>query len=148
MAEALIAGIGSPHGADRLGWAVIERLRSHALPIPAKLVSCTIPSSLTPMLLDAPRAIIIDAMLGAGPAGAVHALRATDLPSAALRLSSHGAGLVETVQLACALGMPADRLWVLALDVLHPDAQLEDAWIEALIEHVKTLLAEPAYICE
>lgn len=141
MTETLIAGIGSPHGADRLGWVVIDALQHVVLPVPVKLVACSLPSELTPLLLDAPRAIVIDALLGDGPAGAIHVLRTEDLPRAALRLSSHGIGLEEAVQLASALGMPEERLWVMVLDVVHPDADLEDVWIEALTQRVQALLA-------
>ncbi|GAB2887509.1 hypothetical protein GCM10027046_14760 [Uliginosibacterium flavum] len=142
MGEILVAGIGSPHGADRLGWVVIDALQHASLPAPVKLVACSLPSELTPLLLDAPRAIVIDALLGDGPAGTIHVLRATDLTRAALRLSSHGLGLVEAVQLASALGMPAECLWVLVLDVVHPEAEIEDAWIEGLAQRVRTMLTE------
>jgi len=142
MTETLVAGIGSPHGADRLGWAVIDALQHASLPVPVKLVACSLPSELTPLLLDASRAIVIDALLGDGPAGTIHVLRATDLPRAALRLSSHGLGLVEAVQLASALGMPAERLSVLVLDVVNPEAEIENAWIEALARRIRDMLTE------
>lgn len=140
MTETLIAGIGSPHGADRLGWAVIEALQAETLPVPAKLVACSLPTELTPLLLEAPRAIVIDALLGAGPAGTVHQLGVAELPQAALRLSSHGVGLVDAVLLASALGMPAERLCVLALDVVHHDAALDPAWIAAMLRRVRAVL--------
>jgi len=140
MTEILIAGIGSPHGADRLGWAVIEALRTETLSVPVKLVACSLPSELTPLLLEAPRAIVIDALLGDGPAGTVHQLAVADLPQAALRLSSHGVGLLDAVLLASALGMPAERLCVLALDVVRPDAPLDPAWIAGLVGRVQAAL--------
>lgn len=140
MTTTLIAGIGSPHGADRLGWAVIEALQAEVLPVPVKLVACSLPTELTPLLLEAPRAIVIDALLGSGPAGTIHQLRTGDLPQAALRLTSHGVGLVDAVLLASALGMPADRLCVLALDVVHHDAPLQPEWVEALVQRVKAVL--------
>lgn len=140
MTTTLIAGIGSPHGADRLGWAVIEALQAEVLPVPVKLVACSLPTELTPLLLEAPRAIVIDALLGGGPAGTIHQLRTEDLPQAALRLTSHGVGLVDAVLLASALGMPADRLCVLALDVVHHDASLDPAWIAGLVGRVRAAL--------
>lgn len=145
MNATLIAGIGSPHGADRLGWAVIEALCAETLPVPVNLVACSLPTELTPLLLEAPRAIVIDALLGSGPAGTIHQLRTADLPQAALRLSSHGVGLVDAVLLASVLGMPADRLCVLALDVVHHDADIAGEWITALVARVTELLgASPA----
>lgn len=142
MHEVLIAGIGSPHGADRLGWAVINALSRERLAQPAKLVACRLPTELTPLLLDAPRAIVVDALLGAGPAGTVHRLGLADLPQAALRLSSHGVGLVDAVLLAAALGMPAERLCVLALDVVEPVAKLESVWIDNLVGAIQASLTD------
>lgn len=138
--DTLIAGIGSPHGADRLGWAVIDALRAQALPPSVKLLACSLPTELTPLLLSSARVIVVDALLGAGPAGAIHRLRAAELPGTALRLSSHGVGLADAVLLASALGMPEDRLWVLALDVLDPEAEIEAGWIRALVAQVTSLL--------
>jgi len=140
VSEVLVAGIGSPHGADRLGWAVIEALRQRRLPSTAKLVACQLPTELTPLLLAHSRAIVVDAMLGDGPAGTIHEFRAADLPEAALRLSSHGVGLADAVQLASALGMPEEGLCVLVLDVVHPDAEIKAAWIDGLTDAVERAL--------
>lgn len=142
MTEVLIAGIGSPHGADRLGWAVIEALKTVRLPVPAKLVSCRLPSELTPLLLEAPHAIVLDAMLGNGPAGTIHVLRVADLDGAGLRLSSHGLGLVEAIQLASVLGMHESRMQLLVLDVVEPEAEIEMAWVTAMLERVIEMLPE------
>ncbi|MBS1211029.1 MAG: hypothetical protein H6R19_3427 [Proteobacteria bacterium] len=143
MTDTLVAGIGSPHGADRLGWAVIEALRSMTLPASVALMCCSLPAELTSRLLETPRVIVIDALLGSGPAGKIHHLCAADLPQAGLRLSSHGVGLVDAVLLASALGMPADRLSVLALDVMHPETELDPAWIDGLARCVCGLLDAP-----
>ena len=140
MAPVLIAGIGSPHGADRLGWCVIEALRQESLPVPVNLVSCSLPAELTSLLLESPRAIVIDALLGSGPAGTIHTLNYAELPQAQLRLSSHGVGLVDAVLLASALGMPTERLCVLALDVMYPEAELNPVWINALVRRVREWL--------
>lgn len=144
MAETLIAGIGSPHGADRLGWAVIEALQERTLPGETRLLACRLPSELTPLLLEVPRAIVIDAMLGAGPAGTLHELSLADLPQSTLRLSSHGLGLVDAVLLAAVLGMPAGCLTVLAMDVARPGAELEEVWVARLCERVSSLLQRAA----
>jgi hydrogenase maturation protease len=140
----LVAGIGSPHGADRLGWAVIDALGERGLPEAVALRACRTPSELTPLLLACSRALVIDALLGDGPAGAIHWLKMADLPGAALRLSSHGVGLVEAVQLAAALGMPEDRLQVLVLDVVLPQSDIQPAWIDALVAQVTAALSPTA----
>ena len=113
MSEILIAGIGSPHGADRLGWAVIDALRQRNLPQPVRLASCAQPGELSVLLLEATHAIVLDAMLGSGP---------------------HGIGLREAIRLAAALGFEPDRLSLIALDVVEAEAALELSWIEALAD--------------
>lgn len=144
MGKTLVAGIGSPYGADRLGWAVIDALGECGLAEAVTLRACRTPSELTPLLLTCSRAVVVDALLGDGPAGAIHWLTMADLPGAALRLSSHGAGLVEAVQLASALGMPEDRLQLLVLEVGHAQADLQPAWIDALVAQVRAALPSTA----
>lgn len=134
MSEILIAGIGSPHGADRLGWAVIDALRQRNLPQPVRLASCAQPGELSVLLLEAAHAIVLDAMLGSGPAGRIHRLAIADLPDVAQKVSSHGIGLREAIRLAAALGFEPDRLSLIALDVVEAEAALELSWIEALAD--------------
>ena len=135
MSEILVAGIGSPHGADRLGWAVIEALGRRDLPRSVKLASCAQPAELSELLMNARRAVVLDAMLGPGPAGRIHRLAFQDLPGEMPNLfSSHGIGLREAVGLAVALGFEPERLSLVALDVVHSRAALNPAWIEALAE--------------
>lgn len=136
MARVLVAGVGSPHGADQLGWAVISALQAQVLPDGVEVLSCRQPAELTALLLTVPRAIVVDAMLGEGPAGRIHQFSLAELPQAGLSLSSHGLGLVEALQLALALGMPAERVQVLALDVGTVDTELDPAWVGALCTRV------------
>lgn len=137
----MVAGVGSPHGADRLGWAVIDHLSERQLPCAAKLVRCGLPTELSSLLLAHPNAILIDAMLGRGPAGTIHCLRAGDLPQATLRLSSHGVGLVDAVLLASALGYAEEGLRVLVLDVVEYEASLAEEWVVALADAVVAQLS-------
>lgn len=139
--RALVAGVGSPYGADRLGWAVISALQAQALPAGVELVSCRQPAELPALLLTAPHAIVVDAMLGGGPVGRIGQFSLAELPQTGLRLSSHGLGLIDALQLAAALGMPDQRVTVLALDVGTPDATLDPVWIAALCSRVRELLA-------
>lgn len=132
----LVAGVGSPHGADQLGWAVISALQAQTLPAGVQLMACRQPAELPPLLLTASRAIVVDAMLGGGSPGRIQQFSLAGLPQAGLRLSSHGLGLVDALQLAAALGMPAERATVLALDVGTADADLDPAWVEALCAQV------------
>lgn len=137
----LVAGIGSPYGADRLGWAVIEALQTNRRAVSARLLCCALPTELTSLLLNHPRAIVVDAMLGDGPPGRIHRLRASDLARPTLHLSSHGHGLAEAVQLAEALGYLSPQLSILALDVVSPQAPLRAEWIVALTDAVCAELA-------
>ena len=137
----LIAGIGSIHGADQLGWRVLDALQVCSWTKPLQLVTCSAPIELVPMLLASNRAVIIDALIGSGPVGAIHLLGVNELPTVATQISSHGLGLIETVQLACVLGFPASALEILVLDVGHADACIEAVWVEAMVVKLNDMLA-------
>ena len=94
-----VAGLGSPHGDDVLGWrvagAVAARLGTEA-------VLADGAARLLPALAAARRALVVDAAAGLPP-GAVR-----ELPPEALRrgarLSSHGLALAEALAAARAAG--------------------------------------------
>jgi hydrogenase maturation protease len=100
---AIVVGIGSPHGDDRLGWMAIDRLRT-LLPagIEARAVRGGI--ELLECLAGQDMGIIIDAM---APIGRPGTIRTFDWPC--LDLASHtpscthDLGLVEALQLAGAM---------------------------------------------
>jgi hydrogenase maturation protease len=108
-----IIGVGSAYGGDdSVGLVVAQRLRA------AGFDAHTAPdvTSLVTLLGDAGRAIVIDALVGAGESGRVvhlseDALRRAGSPrtspgehASRMGVSSHGLGIVEAIALARALG--------------------------------------------
>ncbi len=100
----LIAGLGSPHGDDQLGWFAIDLLRPR-LPAGTSAQKLRDGLELLEYLDGYDTAVLIDA---SSPAGKPGSIRSFTWPCPALDqcilLSSHGLGLVEAIQLAEALG--------------------------------------------
>jgi hydrogenase maturation protease len=100
----MIAGLGSAHGDDQLGWIAIDLLRPR---LPAGISAKKIRGGLELLenLDEYDTAFLIDASSPAGKPGAIRSF--TWLCPAldqCILLSSHGLGLVEAIQLAEALG--------------------------------------------
>ncbi|WP_018608875.1 hypothetical protein [Uliginosibacterium gangwonense] len=142
MSEVLIAGVGSSHGADRLGWEVVDALQQRPLPPEVGLYHCSLPVELSSLLLLSKYAIVVDAMLGHGPVGKIHVLGADNLPQARFSSGAHGVGLSDAVGLAIALGFEPRNLSVVALDVVQPDAVWDPEWVAVLTQAVLARLTE------
>ena len=104
MTELAVIGIGSPHGADQLGWQVIDRLRQHPViqaldPGMRVLHRCDRPGlSLLEYLRGTDTAILIDAVAG-GTAGRLVRLNRDQLMVSPTAFSSHTAGVAEALAL-------------------------------------------------
>jgi len=129
--KARLVGIGSPFGADRLGWLAVERLAPH------------LPAGVEPRPLDRPgpallhelegldRACLIDAARGDHPIGHLYRLRPTDLATVASGPSTHALGLAETLTLGACLGLLPPDVLILAVETggAHdPEPPLQRAW--------------------
>jgi hydrogenase maturation protease len=106
----LIAGLGSPHGDDQVGWVAIDRLRPR---LPAGIIARKFRDGidLLEFLDGQDTAIVIDAVEPAGQPGTVRSFQ-WPCPELALRfnLSTHGLSLVEALHLAESLGRLPRRL--------------------------------------
>ena len=116
--SALVIGVGSPFGDDRVGWEVVAAVRMalRSAPAPVRTLAC-----------DRPGAALLEALEGVKHAVIVDAARAGDCPPGSLRwldgrglegeraASSHGFGLAEALALARALGDAPRRVDVLAI---------------------------------
>jgi len=110
----LIAGLGSPQGDDRLGWIAAELVRESSSADVAVLAVRS-PLDLLDRLQPALALIVIDAVRSDRPLGAIvrlgrwshDAFRAMQGPACA---STHGWGLVETLQLAQRLNREPRRI--------------------------------------
>lgn len=113
----VVIGLGNPlMGDDGLGLAVLERLREEwNLPDDVELVDGgTWGMTLLPMIEDANRLVLIDAIRTGAPAGTVVALERGQLPRyLAHKLSPHQIDLKEVLALAELRGtLPAETVAV------------------------------------
>ncbi len=106
----LIAGLGSPHGDDQLGWVAIDRLRPR---LPAGIIATKFRDGidLLECLDGQDAAVVIDAVEPAGQPGTIRSFQ-WPCPElvACLKLSTHGLSLVEALCLAECLGRLPRRL--------------------------------------
>jgi hydrogenase maturation protease len=150
MNRILVAGVGSAHGDDALGWMVIDGLFSCAsspwlasiqltkLQTPLDLLGVIDPASETPdQAFDV--CILIDACLGLA-AGGLQRWKWPDLPSeVSSATSTHRLGLVSSLELAESLEVLPEQTWVYGVQV--DDLQTSVACcIEGLLGHLPELL--------
>jgi hydrogenase maturation protease len=120
MTRTAILGIGSPFGGDRAGWLVIDALGAkldehERASAGLALVALDRPgAALLEHLRGVDRAVLIDAVRGAGAEGTVLRLDAAQL-EANPRMSSHGFGVAEALALGAALKALPPELTVLAI---------------------------------
>ncbi len=127
----LIIGIGSPFGADRLGWLAVEHLQARRPELRTRLLDR--PGAGLLHHLQGERAVcLIDAARGHAPVGHLYRLTPGELPQEGLALtSSHALGVAEALALGAAVGELPEPLWLLAVETGEhgdPEAVLETAW--------------------
>lgn len=106
-ARRLVVGIGNPdRGDDAAGPEVVRHLEKAAPPGITLIRHAGDAAMLLEHLQNAKLAILIDASLSGAASGTIHRFDvvAGALPSALSRLSSHGFGLAQAIELARALG--------------------------------------------
>jgi hydrogenase maturation protease len=124
-----IVGVGSPFGADRVGWAVAGALaRDPWLPglAPGQVsVSCADRPGLRLLeLLEAPGLVVlIDAMRAGGRAGAYACFDGLRLPADAGFTSTHDFGIKAALDLAGALGGIAPDIRVYGIEIADGDTR-------------------------
>jgi hydrogenase maturation protease len=111
-----VIGVGTPHGDDALGLAVVTRLAGAPLPAWVDLVACERP---LPDLVDAlegvETVILVDALRPGRWPGRVHRLQREDLLQDR-SLSTHGVGVAGALELAAVLGHVPRRLEIVAIE--------------------------------
>jgi hydrogenase maturation protease len=97
-----VVGLGQRlAGDDGVGLAIIDRLRAIELPPGVELLEAGDASALLPLLETTNPVVVLDALLGAGPAGEVVELDAADIEVASARpVSTHGLDIVAAIELA------------------------------------------------
>lgn len=159
----LVAGIGSHHGDDCIGWVVVDRLKDEAKQdfYGARFVKCQLPIDLLDRLEEVDEVHVIDAMDGpwqdkAGKLFAIHHLRYAERGDRlAVRerrsTSSHGMGVLPVLQLAEKLGLPTGHvtIWLAQGETFEPMSgpsrvalQSIDLCVDAIrreLRHARTL---------
>lgn len=114
----VVIGIGSPFGADTLGWQVIEQLKSQqpSLSDNIRLETCDRPGTL---LLDymkgVTKAILVDAVEG-GRSGTITTINKDQMLQQDSMHSSHRLGVAETIALGEKLGLLPDVLVLMGVE--------------------------------
>ncbi|TDY04200.1 hydrogenase maturation protease [Thiohalophilus thiocyanatoxydans] len=146
MKALLIAGIGSPFGADQLGWQVVDDLQKSAA---ATLQHCTFlkldrpGAGLIERLQGYARVILIDALQAGRPRGTLVRLDAEQISEQAAGLSSHNFGVAEAVALGRVMGQLPQELVLYGLDAGEkPDMAFETGETEQLVARVVHELSE------
>ena len=119
MSRTYIFGIGSPFGADRIGWQVIHQLRAHFVDRPDVILeTLSQPTNIFIHTFEATdRIIFIDAMISGRAPGSLEPFTARQLESASPRLSSHGIDLKTTVELLIGMGFLPNQIIVMGIEV-------------------------------
>lgn len=136
-----VLGIGSPDGADQVGWRVVEALRGRVDP-DVELLALDRPGAALIRWMDGvDRLLLIDALVDGGPPGRVLQPSAAELDNQRA-LSSHEQSLVETLRLAATLGCrPSEvRLYAISVDPTRADGGVPAATIEQLAGRLACLL--------
>ena len=134
-------GIGSPLGADTLGWAVIDRLEQtlkgcHHGRMHIELGKADRPGlALIEMLRPWPHAILVDAVVSGAPAGTLHHLTGDRLPRSPARLSTHDAGVAEAIGLGSAMNTLPPLLELFGIEVV-PDRPADPEAVGNLAERI------------
>ncbi len=118
-----IIGIGSPFGADQMGWIITQHLQKSGLlaEFPAGLISvsqCDRPGAmLLQEMVGAQLVLLIDAMTGERPPGSLQCFQGRELIDSAPLLSSHAFDVSSALALGDALGQLPDRLYMLGISI-------------------------------
>ena len=137
MAKTRVIGIGSPFGADQLGWLVIDALYAKRSLPDIELLHCRQPAELPQLLAGCDKVILVDAMQAGDPAGTLRRFGPADLPAVGLAVSSHGFGVSEGVRLAATLGCQPAELVILGLEISQPEQPPARAWVDKLARAVR-----------
>jgi hydrogenase maturation protease len=146
MVPTLIIGIGHlDRGDDAAGRIVAARLRDRA-PADVEIVETDGEAAkLLDLMEGRARVVIVDACLSGRSPGTIHSLDANagPLPRPMFAMSSHAIGLVESVELARAIGLLPRRCRVLAIEAARFDlgAGLSSPVAAAVDEAVERLLS-------
>jgi hydrogenase maturation protease len=120
MSGLRILGIGSPAGDDQAGWLAVDALLASGVCAGGGVAIEKLDrpgANLIPLLDDADRVILIDAMQSGNQAGRVRRFDQKDWPGYGCGLSSHGFGVLAALSLARELGSLPPRLDLYGIEI-------------------------------
>ncbi len=110
-----IIGIGSPFGADQLGWSAIDLLQTE-LP-DCELIKLDRPGSdLIRYFQGLDDVVLIDAVQAGQSPGSVLRLEVEDLALTECQTSSHGFGVADALKMAAELNLSPKKLLLIGLE--------------------------------
>jgi hydrogenase maturation protease len=135
-----IIGIGSPFGADQLGWLAIDHLRQCQL-ADCELIKLDRPGSgLVSYLQGIDQVVLIDALKSSGRVGDVSVVSMDELEGCHGLTSCHGFGVVEALALADQLGVLPAQISLVGIHVRDNLPHLPELNTTALEQQVYALL--------
>ena len=143
MTPVRVIGIGSPHGADRSGWMLIEILREAGLEqrFPdISLQQCTVPAHLVSLLKGCRLAILVDAI--EGMTGSVTRLQADDLAGCDSLYALHGFGVAEALALVEALLDPPPWVVLFAVGVENVEGTADRRQLHDLLPALQAAIEQ------
>ncbi|MFO0845877.1 MAG: hydrogenase maturation protease [Gemmataceae bacterium] len=142
MARVLVAGLGSPHGDDQVGWVVAGQLGGIHAEVQA--LALREPVTLLDHLGRCERLIVVDACRGGGPPGLSRRLHWPLEGRPAPLRSSHGFDVLSLLKLAESLGRlpPVVVIFAVEADSCQPGEGLSPAVCKALPRLVAAIRRE------
>ena len=128
-----IIGIGSQHGADRLGWLVGDHLQGMAWQQAVDIQACRTPAQFPALLSNCASAVVLDAVITGQEPGQVIPLNMDELEyHSCNRSSSHGFGISEALELARVLGQWPAALKIFGISVTDASQDADEILQKAL----------------
>lgn len=129
-----VIGIGSPFGADQLGWLALEALEEAAIS-DLELVRLDRPGSgLLRYFEGVGKILLIDAVEAGLEPGEIKLLDRNDLAQSPCLTSSHGFGVAEALALAGALETLPAELWVAGIEAGSDRSSVPDLNKQQLLD--------------
>ena len=149
-----IIGIGSPFGADQLGWDAVHLLKKYfsQQTIDLKLITLTTLDrpgvGLLDSMGDADNVILIDAVKGGGKPGSIVRLQGDQIESVQSLNSTHGFGVAEALSLAHVLNKLPENLVLIGLEVggdpeWMPSCENMQTLVEFIVREIDVGIRKP-----
>lgn len=135
VANCCIAGVGSPHGDDQIGWRIVDILQKQQLP--AQVVRVRDPMGLLDCCDGCQQLVIVDACSTGALPGTISRLEWPDSRiKTRHRFSTHGISVAGVLELAGNLGRLPERAILFGVEVSRclPGDEMSRPVAEALVE--------------